>query len=125
MPLSRDRKLDVLGAILAIGIVLGAGLAVFGAIEGSQGGGEPAPTVNFSVERINDTHVRLVHAGGDTVRGEELVLTVNNRERGQESFPTSFAEGEAAIVQVAEDRTIRVHWTGGRGPRERLASVDA
>lgn len=125
MPLSRDRKLDVLGVILAIGIVVGVGLGVFAALEGSQGGDEPTPEVNFSVERVNDTHVRLVHASGDTVRGEDLVLTVNNRERGQETFPTSFAEGESTIVRAAEERTITVYWTGGRGPRERLDSVQA
>jgi hypothetical protein len=123
VPLSRDRKLDVLGVILAIGIVLGVGLGVFAALEGAQGGGEPTPELNVSAERVNDTHVRLVHAGGDTVRGEDLVITVNNRERGQETFPTSYAEGDSTVVRAAAERTITVYWTGGRGPRESLDSV--
>lgn len=123
MPLSRDRKLDVLGVLLAIGIVLGVGLAVFGALEISDGGGEPTPEVNFSVDRVNDTHVRLVHAGGDTVRAEELVLTIDGREVPPQEFPASVSEGDETVVQVDAGQTLRVYWTGGRATRERLDSL--
>jgi len=125
MPLSPDRKLDVLGAVLVVVVILGVGLAVFGAIEISEGGGEQTPEANFSVERINDTHVRLEHAGGDVVRGEELILTIDGREYVPDrSFPPSVAEGDGTVVRVNEGQTLRVYWTGDRGPRERLASLN-
>ena len=125
MPLSPDKKLDVLGAVLVVAVILGVGLAVFGAIEISEGGGEPTPEVNFSVERINDTHLRLVHDGGDTVRGDELVLTIDGRDRVPvRPFPPSVSEGEGTIVRVSEGHTLRVYWTGDRATQERLDSLD-
>lgn len=124
MPLSPDRKLDVIGVVLVLAIVLGVGLAVFDAIEISEGGGEPTPELNFTVERINDSHLRLEHAGGDTVRGRELVLTIDGRERvPQDRFPPSVSEGDGAIVQIDEGHTLRVYWTGDRATRERLDSL--
>lgn len=125
MGLSRDRKLDVAGVVFAIAIVLGFGLALFGAFEIADGGGEPTPELNFTVERINDSHVRLVHAGGDTVRGEELILNIDGRERvPSQPFPTAVSEGEGTIVEVGEGHTLRVYWTGDRGTRERLDSLE-
>lgn len=124
MALSSDRKLDVLGVVLGIVVLLGICLAVYGAIEISQGGGEQTPTANFSVDRINETHVHLQHAGGDTVRGEELALTINGREYVPAGrFPPSVSEGDRALVQVRPGKTLQVWWTGDRATRERLDTL--
>ncbi|AGN01951.1 hypothetical protein L593_10030 [Salinarchaeum sp. Harcht-Bsk1] len=125
MSLSPDRKLDALGAVLVVLVIFGVGLAVFGAIEVSEDDGEATPETNFSVERINDSHVRLVHAGGDVVRGDELVLTIDGRDRVPvQPFPPSVSEGDGTIVRVSEGHTLRVYWTGGRGTQERLDSLE-
>lgn len=121
MSLTRDRKLDALGVVLVIGLVIGVSIAVFGAIEASNSGGE-TPTVNFTAERVNDSHVRLEHAGGDVVRGERLVITIDGRERVA-TFPPSVAKGDGTVVRVSEEHTIRVWWTGGRATRDRLDAV--
>lgn len=125
MPLSPDRKLDALGVVLVLLVILGVGLAVFGAIEVSESGQEQTPEVSFAAERINDTHVRVVHDGGDTVRGEFLSITIDGRDRvPTERFPTSVSEGDGAIVRIDEGHTLRVYWTGGRAAPDRLDSLE-
>lgn len=124
MPLSAERKLDLLGVALVLLVVLGTGLAVYGALDIAGQDGSETPSINFTAERVNDTHVAIVHDGGDVVRGEELVLTIDGRDRvPAERFPTSVSDGDAAVLQAREGRTVRVYWTGGSGPRDRLDSV--
>jgi len=121
MSLTRDRKLDVLGAVLAVVLLASVGLAVFGAIEAGSDG-TTTPEASFEVERINDTHVSLVHAGGEALRGDELIATINGRERVV-GFPERVTEGTAVTVQVRSGQTIRIYWTGDRATRERLDAV--
>lgn len=124
MALSADRKLDILGVALVILVVLGVALAVFGALDIAGQDGSETPSVNFTTERVNDSHVVIVHDGGETVRGDQLVLTVNGRERVPEGrFPERVGEGDSATLQLGEGYTVRVYWTGGTGPRDRLDSV--
>lgn len=121
MAWTRDRKLDIAGVLLAVLLLIAVGVAVFGAIEASSDA-ESRPSAEFEVERINDTHATLVHAGGDTLAGDELVVTINGRERVVE-FPEQVVQGTEVVLQVRADRTLRVYWTGDRGPRERIASA--
>lgn len=125
MPLSADRKLDLLGVALVILVVLGVALAVFGALDIAGQDGSETPSVNFTAERINDTHVAIVHDGGETVRGDQLVVTIDGGERVPRGsrFPARVSEGDRAIIQEGEGHTVRVYWTGGQGPRDRLDQV--
>lgn len=124
MPLSADRKLDILGVALAILVVLGVALAAYGAVDINNRDGSDVPSVNFTAERINDTHVAIVHDGGEVVRGDELVLTIDGRDRvPAQRFPQRVAEGDAAIMQAGEGHTVRVYWTGGLGTRDLLDST--
>lgn len=124
MPLSADRKLDVLGVVLAILVVAGIGLAVFGALDIANEGPGATPSVNFTADRINDTHVEIVHDGGDVIRGDEIVFTLNGGDRLAASpFPPSVREGDSAVLRADPGDTVRVHWTGGRGTRDFLDEV--
>ncbi|GAB3685451.1 hypothetical protein GCM10028857_15970 [Salinarchaeum chitinilyticum] len=125
MPVSPDRKLDVLGVVLAVLVVLGAGLAVFGAMEASSGGGGEEIEIDFTVERINETHLRVVHAGGDVVEGADLSITIDGRDRVPVGrFPERVNEGDAAVVQIDAGHTLRVYYHGGLGAPSRLDSAD-
>ncbi|WP_248515028.1 type IV pilin [Salinarchaeum laminariae] len=127
MPLSPDRKLDALGVVLVVLILLGVALAVFGAIEVSNGGNSDSPQANFTVDRINETHLRLVHDGGDMIRGEDLSVTIDGRDRvpSVRRFPRRVTEGDAAILRVGTGSTLRVYYHGsGVGAPKRLDSMD-
>lgn len=126
MPMSADRKLDLLGVVLVLFVVLGVALAVFGALDiAGQDGGE-TPSVNFTADRINDTHVAIVHDGGDVVRGDELTFTIKGRDIVAASpFPPSVREGDAAVLRANDGDTVRVYWNGGRAARDRIGSVEA
>lgn len=122
MALSRDRKLDLLGLALAGVVVLSVGLLVFGAVELPSSGATP-PAANWTVERVNDTHVAIGHTGGEPVPAEELAVTVNGRNR-----PTPFAgtvrEGDEATLRVSSGRTVGLYWIGGSGTRDLLAQQE-
>lgn len=116
MSFESDRKLDILGAVLAAIIVLSIALLVFGALQGPSASDEP-PAANWTVERINDSHVVLALDGGPPIRSENVAVTVNGRNR-----PTPFQgvirEGDEAAMPVTSGRTVRIYWIGGDGTRE-------
>jgi len=122
MPWSRDRKLDLLGVALLAVVLLSVGLLVFGALE-LPGETEEPPSANWSVERVNDTHVVIAHGGGEPIPAEELAITVNGRNR-----PTPFSgtvrEDDAATLRVSTGRAVQVYWIGGSGTRDLLAEQE-
>lgn len=81
--------------------------------------GEPTPESSWRVERINETHVHVTHAGGDPVAPRNLVVTVNGFERHVD-WPTPVTEGTGIVVGAEPGGVIRLYWTGGEGNRDLL-----
>ena len=107
-----DRLLNLVGAAILLAIV--AGLVVVGLnIAGGAADGE-APEVNWTVERVNDTAVRITHAGGDPVRAERLTVRVESYRRATD-WADPVAENETTVVQASEGSTVRIVWSAGRG----------
>lgn len=110
-----DRLLDLVGVVLVLAVV--AALGVVALNLGSPPAGEGAPAANWTVERVNETHVRVVHAGGDPVRTADLRVTVDGLERDA-AWTDPVTESERAVVAASEGTVVRVVWAGGRGDRE-------
>lgn len=113
-----DRVLTVIGVVIVLFIV--AAVAAL-AIAAASGPGASAPDASWELERVNDTHVRVMHAGGDPIDAERLVVSVDGYER-RVSWSGEISEGDAGILIAGEDTEVTLYWTRERRPRTQLAS---
>lgn len=113
-----DRTLHLVGAALVVAVV--AGLVVVG-LNFAGSSGAPAPDADWTVERVNASHVRVTHAGGEAVPADELRVTVDSLRRATD-WPDPVTESDSVAVPAAEGTLVRVVYLGGRGDRVVLAS---
>lgn len=107
-----DTTLHLVGAAVVAAVVVG--LVVVGL---NIAGGAPeteAPDTDWTVERVNDTAVRITHAGGDPVRTDALTVRVESYRRATD-WTDPVTENESTVVAASEGSTVRVVWSGGRG----------
>ena len=112
---SGERLLDLIGLLIVFGFVFGIGTLLF--FSGGTGPADPrpsAPDANWTVERVNDTHVQLGHVGGDAVQSDALALTVDGEERPV-PWSGEVSSGDVALVRVPGGATLELRWTGGSG----------
>lgn len=112
-----DRKLDVAGVALGVIVLLSLGLLAFGAAQIEPGPSENRPDVEWSVERVNATHVQIAHGGGDTMYADELSITIDGRDRPT-PFDGAIRPNDTATVVASTGAEVRLHWLGGDGERE-------
>jgi len=112
-----DTVLNLVGAALVLAVV--AGLVVVG-LNFSGSTGEQAPDADWTIERVNDTYVRVTHDGGEPVRTEELRLTADSVRRAA-NWTDPVSEGESAVIPASDGSLVRVVWNGGRGDRSVMA----
>lgn len=117
-----DRLLDVVGLLLVLGFVAGVVLLVLIGMGGGPDRPEEPPVTNWHAERVNETHVRIIHAGGDPVETGDLLVTVDGSERAVSWSRTVF-EGDAGVVRAREGATVELYWQPDRrSDRELLRS---
>ncbi|MFB6138850.1 MAG: type IV pilin [Halosimplex sp.] len=107
-----DTALNLVGAAIVAAVVVG--VVVVGLNIAGGASDVDAPDVNWTVERINDTAVRVTHAGGDPVRTDELAVRVESYRR-KTDWTDPVTEGESTVVQASEGSTVRIVWSPGRG----------
>lgn len=111
-----EQLLDLLGIVLGLLILGGVALLLFTAMNGIPSQQDTAPDGDWTLDRVNTTHVRITYRGDELIAAENLSVTVNGRQR-----PVSWSErltrGDAGVLRAREDETVRVYWTGGRGDR--------
>lgn len=73
--------------------------------------GAETPVADLTIERVNETHVRIVHAGGDAIPAENLLVTVDGRARPLGRVDP-LTQGEAIAVQAPEGVLVEVYWAG-------------
>ncbi|MFB6146240.1 MAG: type IV pilin N-terminal domain-containing protein [Halobacteriaceae archaeon] len=119
----QSRLLTIIGVIVVTLTVVESGVLLFAAAQGSGDGGPTAPDATWHAERINDTHVRIRHAGGEPVDADDLVISVAGYRRNA-SWSGMVDRGEAAVVRAPPNQVIRLYWTPpqGQGPRDLLGS---
>lgn len=114
-----DRILTLVGIGLAVAIALAIGVLLLAAT--SAPSRQPdVPTAEWSLDRVNDTHVRITHTGGDAIEGTHLVVSVDGYERAV-NWPPRVVEGDAVVVRAPPGRLVRLYWDGDdRGDRRLL-----
>lgn len=107
-----NRLLNTVGVVLVLAVVGGVvfvGALVVNPPENPQN----APEVNWTLERANDTHVRIVHAGGEPLGADELLVSVDGNRREFATSDPTVGEGDELVVRAAEGTNVELHWTGG------------
>ncbi len=120
-----DRMLTFVGVGLVAAIVIALGFIAVGFTVGSSGGQVPDAAENLSLERVNDTHGKIVHDGGEPIETENLVLTVDSYQREQltRQMPRLIIEGDEIVFEVRDDQPARLVYDLGRGDREIVARL--
>ncbi|WP_135365612.1 hypothetical protein [Halosimplex halophilum] len=107
-----DTMLNLVGAAIVVAVV--GGLVVVGLNIAGGSGGTEAPDANWTVERVNDTAVRITHAGGQPVRTDDLTVRVESYRRATD-WSDPVTESESTVVQASEGSIVRIVWSPGRG----------
>lgn len=113
-----DRVLTVIGAAIVL-FILAAVVAL--AIAAASDTATDAPDASWELDRVNGTHVRIVHAGGEPVDADRLVVSVDGYERTV-TWDGEIAEGDGGILIAGTDTVVKLYWTRERRPRTLLAS---
>jgi FlaG/FlaF family flagellin (archaellin) len=113
-----DSVLNLIGVVLVVALVVAVGVL---AINFDPPADDPAPSANWTVERVNATHVEVTHDGGDPIPTDELRVTVDSVRRSTD-WPDPVVPGASAVVDASESARVRVVWVGGRGNRAVLES---
>lgn len=113
-----DTVLNLVGIGLVVALLIGLGVIALNFSPSDDG----APSANWTAERVNDTHVRVAHAGGDAVPNSEVVVTVDGTPRTATWNGTSGAvtDGDATVVQVRRNQVVGVSWEAGHTERQTL-----
>ncbi|MFB6185851.1 MAG: hypothetical protein ABEI86_03165 [Halobacteriaceae archaeon] len=112
-----DRYLQIIGVVLAVGLFVSTGLLVFVAIQSSPNSDtKPIPNVNWTISRINESHVRLIHAGGKPVDTANIMVTVDGIKR-YVSWSNTLTQGDSGTVRAREGQIVRIFWVKGKGNR--------
>lgn len=110
-----DRLLLLVGVLLAVALVASAGLVVLSAMTAPSR--EVAqPETDWSVERVNDSHVAITYEEGPTFSPANLSVNVNGHFR-HVAWSDPVTPGERVTVRAAEGHIVEVFWIAGRDDR--------
>jgi hypothetical protein len=114
-----DRLLNVLGVVLALFIVVGVVGVVLAGVSGPSSTGADAPDADWRLDRVNESHVRIAHGGGDAVPAADLVVTVDGVRR-RVAWDGLVAEGDTGTVRADRGMIVELYWTNDVGERVKL-----
>lgn len=117
-----ERILNLVGVALALVLVVSLGLIALSALSA-----QPAdvPDAEWSLSRVNDSHVRVAHAGGEPVAVADLTVAVDGQVHHPSWSDDTLTEGEYGVVRAdanatvmlllereAEKRQVLARWNG-------------
>jgi len=114
-----DRLLDVGGLLIGLTLLLMVGALAVAFVEVPGSEATSGPPTEWSVERVNDTHLRITHAGGEPVPTDSLVVSVDGNDR-RVTWDGTVSEGDSGVVRARADTLVRLYWITERGERVRL-----
>ncbi|MFB6281838.1 MAG: hypothetical protein ABEH40_07455 [Haloferacaceae archaeon] len=116
-----DRLLDLGGLLIGLTLVLMIGVLALAFVQAPGGGRTGGPPTEWTADRINETHVRITHAGGEPVAAERLVVSVGGYDR-RPGWEGTVSEGDSGVVRAGPNQVISLYWVTDRGERVRLDS---
>jgi len=118
-----DQLLRLIGIGIAIGVLLMLVTLGLAATNIPQQSAEEAD-VDWQLERINDSHARIVHDGGESIRTEALTVTVDGSPRHPPWTASTLSEGESGVVRLEDASKLTLLWQQSEGDRDVLGRWD-
>ena len=117
--LDGDRLLDVFGVALVLAIV---GAFVLIGLGATSVGEEKtaAPETDWTLTRINESHVRVSHAGGEPVRIERLTVAVDGQPRRARWTEAILTDGGYGVVRASAGTRVTLIWERSEAERRVL-----
>lgn len=109
-----DRLLNLAGIALVAFILIGVGTIVIAGLNAGNTTG--APDAEWTLVRVNDTHVQLGHVGGSNVSASNLVVTVDGDERAT-GWQGQVGRGDVSLFPAPPNATVRLYWTNAQEER--------
>ncbi|MEF8885502.1 MAG: hypothetical protein V5A44_10325 [Haloarculaceae archaeon] len=111
-----DRILNLVGVVLVLALVAAVGVL---AVNFDPPEDDPAPGGNWTLERVNDTHVEITRDSGEPIPADELQMAVDGVQRNPD-WTDPVVPGSSVVVDASEGTLVRIVWVGGRGNRATL-----
>lgn len=119
-----DRLLTLFGAALALFIVVGLVGVVLAGVSGPSTQAADAPDAEWSLTRLNASHVQLAHAGGEAIPANDLVVTVDGIRR-RVTWDGLVSEGDTGVVRADRGTVVQLYWTTDVGERVKIGGWSA
>lgn len=117
--LDADRALDLFGIVLFLAIVGAFALLGLGATSVGEQSTAP-PETDWTLTSINESHVRVSHAGGEPVRTDRLTVAVDGQPRRVRWSATTLVDGEGGVVRASEGTRVTLVWARSESDRRVL-----
>ncbi|AUV80265.1 hypothetical protein C2R22_00130 [Salinigranum rubrum] len=118
-----DRLLTLFGVAVTLFVVVGLVGVVVAGLSGPSTEIREAPDSDWSLERLNDSHVRITHQGGEAVPATDLVVTADGVRR-RVSWRGVVSDGDTGVVRADRGVLVQLYWTSDAGERVKLRSWD-
>lgn len=115
----RDRQLQLINIGVVIVIVFAIALIVVVATSVDQDS-TAKPDTEWNLTRINESHIRIQHAGGDPVKTDRLTVTVDGRVRHPRWTASILTDGEYGVVRADERSKVILLWKQSKVERDVL-----
>lgn len=119
----RDRLLDFIGVVLVFLVIFGVITLVIAAVNAPLQEEKGNPEVNWTVERVNSSFIRITHGGGDPIDARNITVTANGLIRSV-TWSGTLTEGDSGLVRVEQGKTVRIYWTAIEGERALMLTRD-
>lgn len=104
-----DQALNLLGVLVVVFIVIAVGVLLLSA-NTTQEASSAAPDADWTLNRVNESHVRITHTGGESTLTERLTVTVDGRPRRSLWSADRLVPGESGLVRAGSGATVTLFW---------------
>lgn len=112
-----DQLLNLVGIILLLFLILASAILVLIATSPQQ---QPAakPDADWQLQKVNESYVRIRHAGGAPVQTENLTVTVDGTPRRPQWTAPTLTDGDAGVVRIGDGTRVTLLWSRSEADRE-------
>lgn len=104
-----EQLMNLIGIVLMLLLIMSVAVLILTAMSAQQQSAD-IPDVDWNLTRINESYVRITHAGGEPVQTENLSVTVDGIPRQPQWTAPTLASGKYGIVAADEHSRVTLLW---------------